>query len=158
MDCHDSYGQYVSAIINDADGYTNVRKDSITTSGIIEKFVDGEVFEYSEDDWDEQKNWIHVRIDRSNNKDKCKYLSTYGTGGYMHKSRLLPMSKMQNNFERKITKTTVELVGKNVQAKIGIRLLSQEEIKVLSEDGCIWGTDMGNPRNVISNVQFESVN
>ena len=50
-----SYGQYVSAIISDADGYTNVRKDSSTKSEIVEKILDGEVFEYNGDDWHEQK-------------------------------------------------------------------------------------------------------
>ena len=147
-------GQHVSAIINDSDGYTNIRKDSTIKSEIVEKFIDGEVFEYNGDDWYEQKNWIYVGIDRTNNKDKCKYLSTYGTGGYMHRSRILPMDKMPDKFERTVTDASVELTAKNINAKIEIRHLTQEEIGVLSEDGCIWGTDMGNPRNVISNVQL----
>lgn len=149
-----SYCQYTSAIINDNDGYTNVRKDSTAKSEIIERFIDGEVFEYNADAWYEQKNWVYVGIDRSNNKDKCKYLSTYGTGGDMHKSRVLPMDQIPNNFHRKTTDSSVELIGQNIQAKINLRWLMKEEIKVLSNDECIWGTDMGNPRNVITNVQL----
>ncbi|MEM8894895.1 MAG: hypothetical protein AAGC88_09975 [Bacteroidota bacterium] len=152
--CGSANGQYVSAIIKDPDGYTNVRKDSSSNSMVVDKILEGEVFTYNGDSWYEEKNWIGVAINRTNNRDKCKYLSTMWEGGYMHKSRVHIMSEMPNNFRRSITDSSVQLIGDNFHAKIDVRNLSQNEIDTLSEDACIWGTDLGNPQNVISGLQL----
>lgn len=83
------------AIINDKDGFTNVRKQPNTSSSIIYKLQENEVFWYSDEVVDSAKTWIKVII------PKQKKFSSYTDGnsnstfeGFIHKSRLLPLEKL----------------------------------------------------------------
>lgn len=61
-------------VINDPDGYTNIRKSNSVNSGIIGKIVDGEVFTY----WESNDSWYIVQTAK-------------GIKGYVHKSRIKPI-------------------------------------------------------------------
>jgi len=147
--------QYLSATINDEDGFTNLRSEPAGTSQVITKFLDGDIFEINPDDLYEKKNWVYVGAHNSNNHDKCKYLSARGKSGYIHISRIMPLSKLSGETDRKQTNDQVQLSSKNLNATINIRWLTNDENKALYNNGCIWGTDMGNPKNVITNVELK---
>ena len=61
-------------MINDLDGYTNIRKSNRANSEIIGKIVDGEVFTY----WETNDSWYIVQTAK-------------GIKGYVHKSRIRPI-------------------------------------------------------------------
>lgn len=61
-------------IINDPDGYVNIRKSNNGNSEIIDIVKDGEVFTY----WETNDNWYVVQTSK-------------GVKGFMHKSRIKPI-------------------------------------------------------------------
>ena len=63
----------IQAIINDADGYTNVRSGKSTSSEILFKIYENDVFEILETNMEQEKWW------------KIKFNNNIG---YMHKSRI----------------------------------------------------------------------
>ncbi len=78
-------------IINDKDGYTNVREAPSNEAKVIDKITDKEYFYYvpnSNSDW-----WQVSR------KDDIKAIV-----GYVHKSRILKYSTMPNEIKQKIAK------------------------------------------------------
>jgi len=94
-----SFGQL--AIIQDDDGYVNVRKEASGKSEIMTQLYDGEVFGFYEV---EGTNWSEIsftldKIRGENGKYYEKFTNKKGeaiTVGYMHKSRILPISKLPN--------------------------------------------------------------
>ncbi|WP_436515414.1 SH3 domain-containing protein [Ekhidna sp. To15] len=67
-------------IINDPDGYTNVREQPTTNSKILGKFYDNEVFQIWDLDYDTIPNWRKVY--------KWNPESREALVGWMHKSRI----------------------------------------------------------------------
>ncbi|MEP4534742.1 MAG: SH3 domain-containing protein [Cyclobacteriaceae bacterium] len=72
------------AVINDPDGYTNVRKEPSSKSGIVTRVDENQVFIYYPSP---KASWIEVLI---NNE----------TTGFMHKSRIKPVYELEA-FQRK---------------------------------------------------------
>jgi hypothetical protein len=70
------------AIINDPDGYVNIRKFRSVTSRIVGKIYNYEVFDYDESD---KSEW--VRVYKQTIEDESG-----GSVGFVHKSRILPLS------------------------------------------------------------------
>jgi hypothetical protein len=66
-----SYGQLKIGVINDPDGYTNVREAMSTDAKIISKIFEFTVFEFEPS----AENWYKVRLDKNQS-------------GYVHKSRI----------------------------------------------------------------------
>tara|TARA_R110000868_G_scaffold399453_2_gene673200 strand:+ start:2385 stop:3041 length:657 start_codon:yes stop_codon:yes gene_type:complete len=81
-----NYGQI--AVINDSDGFTNVRKLPNSDSEIIYKLKDSEIFEYQKT----KSDWITVYI--SKNKYQLECDEDYSFTGYIHKSRLCPIENL----------------------------------------------------------------
>lgn len=63
-------------VINDPDGYTNIRKSNNSKSEIIGKVMEGEVFTY----WETNDNWYVVQTAK-------------GIKGFIYKNRIKPMEK-----------------------------------------------------------------
>lgn len=89
-------------VINDSDGYTNIRKSNNANSEIIGKIVDGEVFTY----WETNDNWYVVQ-------------TVKGVKGYVHKSKIKPAEEIN---EQKIRYYKVEDGDRiqNIAEKLGI--------------------------------------
>lgn len=77
------------AVIKDIDGFTNVRKAPNSSSEVIYKLYDSEVFTYEESTQD----WIPVFI--SKNKYSLDCSGNDKVSGYIHKSRLLPLENIK---------------------------------------------------------------
>jgi hypothetical protein len=71
------------ATIQDPDGWANVRKEANGKSEIIHKVNQGEVFWYSYEAIDDEKQWVHVYIDKKGHELE----------GFIHKSRLILLDK-----------------------------------------------------------------
>jgi hypothetical protein len=85
------------AIIQDKDGYTNVRKDASTKSEIIYKLVDNEVFFHYEAAFDsdvDNENWVYVMIPRNHFSIITDLEKPYYYG-YIHRSRLKPLNQLE---------------------------------------------------------------
>ena len=89
------YGQARIAIINDKDGYVNVRKEPNIKSDVIYKLNNTEVFEIDIEDIEFNSGWIKIWIPKNRfsisdgKSESCKI------SGYVHKSRI----KLIDNLE-----------------------------------------------------------
>ncbi|UVP79087.1 LysM peptidoglycan-binding domain-containing protein [Bacteroides ovatus] len=91
-------------MINDLDGYTNIRKLNSVNSEIIGKIVDREVFTY----WETNDNWYIVQTAK-------------GIKGYVHKSRIRPVEERN---EQKIRYYKVKNGDKiqDIAEKLGVSI------------------------------------
>lgn len=143
------------AIINDADGFVNVRKEPNAKSKIRGKVYKGDIFHY---DAESKADWIEIyRQDNKNN----------GLEGYIHKSKLLPLSKL-----RKITKVDInnnKCVASNDSIRLEITsakfIAKKHRLKYETCKDCsynlhyidgkpFWGADGGVPRIQIQSVKL----
>lgn len=84
------------AIIQDKDGYTNVREKPDIQSKILYKLHDNEVFFYYDETFDSQdsnNDWINVMIPVS--KFSIQRVNENDIYGYIHKSRLKPLNELE---------------------------------------------------------------
>lgn len=81
------------AIIQDKDGYTNVREKPNGQSQVIHKLYSNEVFWYDYDEGRDTGEWVPVYIP----KNSFSFSSIYPDylEGFIHKSRLQPLDKIQ---------------------------------------------------------------
>lgn len=81
------------AIIQDPDGWTNVRKAPDGKSEVILKVYENQVFWFDYEEVDQEQDWISVYIPKNNyslDKSEPNYIT-----GFIHKSRLLPLKKLK---------------------------------------------------------------
>ncbi|MBN9382692.1 MAG: SH3 domain-containing protein [Chitinophagaceae bacterium] len=84
------------AIIRDPDGFTNVRAGKSTTTKIIGKFLDGDVFSYS---YEKNDEWASVYYNPNESNDSGQLQ------GFIHKDRLLPMEQLKHIPETRNCRT-----------------------------------------------------
>ena len=141
-----SFGQV--AIIQDPDGWTNVRKAPNGQSEIIQRVYENEVFWYDYETPDREQDWVSIYMpknDFSLGKSEPNYII-----GFIHKSRLIPLEKLERysgsdfTFEYKLSDfdSTNRIVDK------------QDEKWVTAIDGRpVWGTDGNFPRTQVDNIE-----
>lgn len=86
-------------VINDPDGYTNIRKTNNAKSEIIGKVVEGELFTY----WETNDNWYIVQ-------------TVKGVKGYAHKSRIKPVKEQKIRYYKVKDGDKIQ----NIAEKLGI--------------------------------------
>jgi hypothetical protein len=97
------------AIANDKDGFVNVRKGRDPKSPIIGKIVNDDVFTYDEED---KSTWIKILQQNSENPNGNPL------EGYLHKSRLIPLSKLNRIKETKFYKDSCIAVNDSLKITI----------------------------------------
>ena len=90
-------------IINDPDGYTNIRAGKGTSNEIVDRIQDFELFAYF-DEPDEQ--WLRVTVV----KCVCDGSGGYSKDvkGYIHRSRILDLSQLNSQQTKEFLKRTFE--------------------------------------------------
>jgi len=135
-------------LINDKDGYTNVRENPDIKSKVIYKIKDYELFLFYDYDTNESDNWIKVYIPK--NKYALAYEGLAGLTGYIHKSRLLSLDNLEK-FD-----------GKNFRFKYHLRTFSVDNKIIDYIDGKwisringrpFYGTAGSIPNNEISSIE-----
>jgi len=94
------------AIINDPDGFVNVRKERSPGAGIVDRLYTGQVFLfYTENDKDE---WIDVDFDNNSLKFYNQiYIKKYPKhiSGFISRSRLMPLENLPHKKLTKFNRT-----------------------------------------------------
>ncbi|MFD3002976.1 hypothetical protein ACFS7Z_21605 [Pontibacter toksunensis] len=134
------------AIIQDKDGYTNVREKPNGQSPIIHKLYSNEAFWYDYEDGHDTNEWIPVYIPKnpfSLNSTEVSYIE-----GFIHKSRLQPLDKLQ---PYKGTDFRFEYLIEPFA--LHNRIVDRYNGAVASIAGRpVWGTDGNFPRTQVKGV------
>jgi hypothetical protein len=135
------------AIIQDKDGYTNVREKPNGQSPIIHKLYNNEAFWYDYEEGQNTDEWIPVYIP----KNAFSFSSTQPDyiEGFIHKSRLQPLDKLQPYLG-----TDFQFEYLIESFKLNNRIVEKHEGKwVKSIAGRpVWGTDGGFPKTQVKAV------
>jgi len=136
-----------TAIINDPDGWTNVRQKPDAKSEVIHKIYNNEVFWCDYSIKDTEQEWVLVYIPKNAyclDKVDNNYII-----GFIHKSRILFIGSLKeylgNEFEFKYELTAFDSNN---------RIIDREGIIIKRIDGRpIWGTDGGFPKTQVSGIK-----
>ena len=147
-----SFAQF--AVINDKDGYVNIRSDSSKTSKIVGKIASGTVFYIFQYYENEKSEWI----DFSCLEGSCKI------SGFVHKSRIkllnqfsdIPLIHFSNNnfiFQKDSIKVTIKQ-SKFVPEENKIEIVEENQSEILKINGDpVYGTD----HSFIPKLEYKSV-
>lgn len=137
-----------AAIIQDADGWTNVRKEPHANSEVIHRIYENEVFWYNSGS--PSKDWVSVEVPKNDfgfaegNQKEIR--------GYIHVSRLLPLKKLG-------VYTGTEFVFRYDFAPFDSthRLITRGPDRFVSAiDGRrVWGRDGGLPNKTVAGIYVE---
>ena len=131
------------AIIKDKDGYVNVHEDANVKSRIIGKIYKDSLFAYD----GEKAEW--------------NYVSFKFYGGYLHHSRIYPISNFPSIKNKKVYKDSCITENDTLTLKIksskfnlqGHKIRRKSNIVELIDGKRVWGTDGGLPKISISRVE-----
>jgi len=139
------------AIINDKDGFVNVRKDANPKSEIIGKLYSKDIFLYDTESETPSK-WIKVYKQQPKN---------YLLQGYVYEDKIYPISKFPRLHQKKTGTNTSTLQNDSILVTIQSSKFVSKNHKLSFEgdqthiDGkLIWGTDDSTPRIHISFVKI----
>ncbi len=136
------------AIIQDADGWTNVRKSPDGQSEIIHKAYENEVFWYDYETTDKEQDWISIYIPKN---DFCLGKSEQNfIVGFIHKSRLLPLEEIKEHTESDFS-FQYNLTAFDSTNKIIDKLDGKWVTAIYGRP--VWGTDGNFPNIQVDNIE-----
>lgn len=138
------------AVMNDIDGYVNVRNGKSVNSEIVYTLNEYEVFWYDPMEYESDVKWINIVIPL--NKFSMNELEYSDIVGYVHKSRILPLSTMKSADPKEV------LFSYDLSPfKLNDRVLEKDRNGFISAiDGRnIWGTDGDLPKIQVDDIHVE---
>lgn len=124
------YSQTELAIIDDPDGYTNVRAMESSESEIVGVLYDDQAFYLSDFD-DLEKEWLTV-----------SYSGQENIHGFIHRSRVQPIGRLPGLSGKEETLNELTIEGNNIQVKITTGEFIEQEHRIeRQESGYISSVD-----------------
>ncbi len=145
------------AVINDKDGFVNVRKDGNIQSPIVGKLLLDDVFSYDDES---KSNWVEIikQYEDENHPELT---------GYISKSRILPLSKLKGINKVKLFKDSCVLNNDSISVVVSSSLFTSKthtltydrtnkKFPILKkiDNKIFWGTDGESPKKIISFIKF----
>jgi hypothetical protein len=148
------------AIINDSDGYTNVRRMNNGKSEIIGKLFDLDVFLFGEEIYDGE-DWVSIyyspelntledykkRYYKLTDNDNDFYLT-----GYIHKSRLKPIFDLicltQNNTQTNLSQNNLEFKNSKLHFKLTLKKFEEKKHTITRQESWVSLIDGKSPNGV----------
>ncbi|MDH3649696.1 MAG: hypothetical protein OEQ53_08430 [Saprospiraceae bacterium] len=135
------------AIIQDKDGYTNVRLEPYGQSEVIHMLYNDQVFWYDEDSIIGVSDWIRIYVPKDAYSLNCQEQAALE--GYVHRSRIQPLDQLQ------------KCQGDSLSFRYVIepfdpehRIIDTEGEWIVAIDGrSFWGTDGVLPMTQIAEIQ-----
>ena len=138
------------AIIDDKDGYTNVRSEPNAKSEILYKIKTNQVFWFGQEDYfSENVKWIQIEIPKNKYSLECG--SLYNLVGYIHKSKIKPLN------------TINEYIGTDISFEYETKTFSEENKIIDYSNNWItainglhpWGTDGEKPKMEVEELNIK---
>ncbi|NJB72035.1 hypothetical protein GGR42_002526 [Saonia flava] len=138
------------AIINDKDGFTNVRLKPQQNSEIIYNLKTNQVFWFGEEDfYSDNVDWIMVEITKNKYSIECGSLDNLI--GYVHKSRIKPL-----NTIKEYKGTELEFYYKTQPFNEKNKIIDYQNDYIVSIEGLHpWGTDGGKPKIEVKELEIK---
>lgn len=141
------------AIINDSDGYVNVRQSPSINAQVMGKLDDGTILVMDDEDPSIKSDWVKMDIT----------LGAGIAGGYVHKSRILLMLSMKKILNVKYGDNFCTAKNDSISIKINsAKFVANNHIikgtpnRYEKIDGKhIWGTDGMLPKRAIASVSIK---
>ena len=129
------------AIINDKDGFTNVRRSPERNAEIIYELKANQIFWFGEEDfYSENIDWVMVEIPKNKYSIECGSLDNLT--GYVHKSRIKPLNTIKEYKESEL-----EFHYKTQPFNEKDKIIDYQNGYIISINGLHpWGTDGGKPK------------
>ena len=136
------------AIINDKDGFVNVRKDKNINSPVVGKLNNDDIFGYDPHD---NSDWIEIYAQHLENENG------QSIDGYIHKSRIFPLSNLKSLKNIKSFKDSCVAINDSLKVTIKSKLFNPKKHKLTYyrsdsniltkiDDLHIWGTGRRNAK------------
>lgn len=137
------------AIIQDKDGYTNVRTDSSLKSDVLFRVQHGEVFYDNYDSTVPSPNWTPVTLSEGPTPDNC--YQPPGKSGFMHSSRVLHLRDVKSTLIREISGNLITLKNDSIEVSLNVT-----KVEGKPKGQCLLGTDqgVGRPGNKLSSISL----
>lgn len=125
-------------IINDKDGFTNVRQKADKNSKIIGKIIEGQVFaidSFVEDEENKSEDWIAVKF--PTNVDKNLTFVRFEGGektGYIHKSRLVELETLPKFEMNEVNSNQVIHHYKDIEIEIETQVFKKSDHKITQSE------------------------
>jgi Bacterial SH3 domain len=140
---------YGFAIIDDKDGFTNVREEPNVKSKIVGKIKEGELFFCFSNE--KHKDWFAVDVKNNNN-----------LSGYVHKSRIKFVEELPKLKKRKSIKDTIYIKNDSISLKMVIGDFKSAKHKLTKDNNFItkidgkrpMGVDGGLPKTELQSIQL----
>ena len=167
--CYSQFG-----IINDSDGYTNIRKESNINSEIKWKLYDNELFFFDEE-YVANNDWKYIYFFKP--VDSLKKMNPnfeienqpfednrISSSGFIHSSRVQPLKDISVKVETKLNENSSSFRNESIELLIERKVFDTTEHKIgRDKDGWVstidnkypYGIDGDLPHNEISNIQLK---
>ncbi|KFC20017.1 hypothetical protein [Chryseobacterium sp. FH1] len=156
-------------IIDDNDGYTNVREKTYQNSKIIGKIVEHQVFaidSYVQDEENKSKDWIAVKFPLNINENLgfTKFEGEEKTG-YIHKSRLVELESLPKFEKKELNPNKASHRNKDFEIIIETLAFNKSKHKITQSDKGFYNIDdekvfnyYGGDTTEIKNITVKSKN
>ncbi|WDF46520.1 hypothetical protein PQ459_16660 [Chryseobacterium sp. KACC 21268] len=156
-------------IINDKDGFTNVREKPYQNSKIIGKIVENQAFaidSYVQDEENRSKDWIALKFPVNINK-KSDFLKFEGDEktGYIHKSRLVELESLAKFETTEVNSNKTIHHQKEIEVVIETQAFKKSEHQITQSDKGFYIIDdekvfnyYGGDTTEIKNITVKSKN
>lgn len=156
-------------IINDKDGYSNVREKPDQNSKIIGKIVEHQAFaidSYVQDEENKSKDWIAVKFPININKNVgFTKFEDEEKSGYIHKSRLVELEKLPKFEKNELNSDKVIHQNKDFEVIIETQAFKKSGHKITQTDNGLFLIDgekafpyYGGDTTEIKNITVKSKN
>jgi hypothetical protein len=149
-------------VINDKDGYTNVRKEASVSSSVLGKIYNHQVFYVFGHDEQLRSNMLEVWYGIDYKEAKEGYRSSEETAsGYIHTSRILPLAKLNRLSKRSLFHNTLVLSNDTISVAFTQEQLDATKYPIKKNVGGWiesidnqkpWGTDGNLPESSLASV------
>ena len=135
------------AIINDKDGFVNVRESDNVKSKIEGKLYNNQVFEVADhlSDASESSDWAYIiypdvkhKINSSNKIEEALY-------GYIHKSRIQYLNKLPKLKKKILSADHAEFKSEDISISIKTGKFIPKEHQIKKKDGFVYKIDNQDP-------------
>jgi len=125
-------------IINDKDGYTNVREEANQNSKINGRIIENQVFaidSYLQDEENKSNDWIAIKFPTNIDK-KSNFLKFEGEEktGYVHKSRLVELENLQKFEKIEVNSNKVIHQNNDTEVVIETQAFKRPDHKISQSD------------------------